>query len=738
MSFKLYKSKTGALGNLGTNQILCNKSLTRYFVLGNHEEYLKLIKNTKDPEYFEYIPGDRPVKLFFDIDIKETDKDFAEPYKRLDQIKQVFGSNYILLESHCEYKRSFHMIYPEHICENISKMKELVKNKKINTDYSVYRVGLFRTIYSNKPEESRPFVYDNMSPMKDCDLSTFVTHIPKMYEISQSSSEVCNVVTSSSSNLKVVKGCDFREINKVMGRPDSETWDIIKTANGVKAIPNGSKCLVDPMKDHHPNTQSALFVNNNETSVCSCFGNCGHRTLNKKECKEVIHVFNMYLNIREDTSRYQNLQNELIRKACENNYKREENTGVVYKPIRPYAYIRYKEPQKYLNEIFIRNKEFKSHVNNMEHLIKFMKSYDDENFKFLEVNKDYLGFRNGVLNIVTCEFTEIGPKDMIVRKYFDKEFTGKTETPLMDKILDYQFASEVRDFIYMSLGRCFGIRDNLGYMLYLLGESGCGKSVIINIMTECFNKIGAIGSSYEETFGLSFLYNKDIVVCDDLPKHISKLFPQQTFQVCVTGGTLPIAVKGGEGFSTTWEVPMLWAGNWFPDYICKGQIARRIVTANFEKIVENPDCNIESNIKSNELPEFIYKCVLYYKRLLDSGECNDIWKVCPEYFIDQKEDLKIERNPLYKYLLENTMYKENEIIQMEEIRDNFANWLGSKVIKLDHGTIKQVDNRYIIKVVKLCKHCMKVSHKDCCELYSHKDRTKKAVVENLKITYFGE
>ena len=27
----------------------------------------------------------------------------------------------------------------------------------------------------------------------------------------------------------------------------------------------------------------------------------------------------------------------------------------------------------------------------------------------------------------------------------------------------------------------------------------------------------------------------DIVVCDDLPKNISKIFPQQTFQTCIGG-----------------------------------------------------------------------------------------------------------------------------------------------------------------------------------------------------------
>jgi hypothetical protein len=215
---------------------------------------------------------------------------------------------------------------------------------------------------------------------------------------------------------------DFRELNRLMNRPEGEKWEITKTSNGVKAIPHGSMCLVDSAKKHDKDIQSVLFVNNEESHRV-CFGDCGCNQLSKKEYKRVKDVFCVYFNINEKISRFQKLQNELVRIACESKYKREENTGVVYRPIRPYAYIRYKDPMDYLNEIFIESNEFKSHVNNMKNLIKFMKKYDNENFKFLEVNNDYLGFNNGVFNTVTREFSIEAPKDLIVGKYFDKEFT---------------------------------------------------------------------------------------------------------------------------------------------------------------------------------------------------------------------------------------------------------------------------------------------------------------------------
>ena len=182
------------------------------------------------------------------------------------------------------------------------------------------------------------------------------------------------------------------------------------------------------------------------------------------------------------------------------------------------------EPLDFLNKIFYNDSDFKSHVNNMDNMIKFMKQYDAEEFPFIKTNKDYIGFSNGVLNIITGKFTNIPEQTLVVNKFIDKEFTYSTDTPLIDSILDYQITPEVRDFIYMCIGRLFKLQDNYGFMLYLMGEPGCGKSVILDIVCECFNEVGAISSSFEEKFGLSFLYNKDLVVCDDLPKNISKQY----------------------------------------------------------------------------------------------------------------------------------------------------------------------------------------------------------------------
>jgi len=456
--------------------------------------------------------------------------------------------------------------------------------------------------------------------------------------------------------------------------------------------------------------------------------------VDKPDSRKIMNVFKVIVNSQENTI-YQELVKDLIVTAKKHDYRREKGTGVVYKQVRPYAYVRYKDAMDFLNEIFYGDEDFRSNVNNMDNLVKYMKQYDDPDFPFYVVNEEYLGFRNGILNIITLEFTEVEryvESSLVVRKYFDHDFNYKKDTPCMDVILDYQFSEEVRDFIYACLGRLFKIRDNYGFMLYLMGEPCCGKSVIIDVMCECFDKIGVVGDSFEQKYGLAYLYNKDIIVCDDLPKDIQKVFPQQVFQSIVTMGKVSTAVKNGDALNIDWKVPLLWAGNWFPNFYDKGQVSRRLIVANFEKNVYNPDPSLKTRIIREEMPALIYKCLTYYKKLLTNTN-GDIWHICPEYFLEQQQELKIERNPLFKFLIENTKYKENASVKIDDIRNEFSNWLGKKVTKLDHGTFGQVNKEYIIEAIQTCKFCGKEHKRGCCDLYNSKGRTNKKYVKNIEV-----
>lgn len=524
-----------------------------------------------------------------------------------------------------------------------------------------------------------------------------------------------------------------KKINKLLKLPYETGWITSAIVNGTKAVPtNCMMCLIDPNKDHINHSNCSLFINNDKSVVKNC-SEYGLENINKTDAKKITNYF--IVDTQENTI-YQGLLQDLLDIALENNYKKEENTGIVYKQVKRYAYIKYLEPQPFLNDIFFNDKAFRGNVNSMKNMIIFMKQYNCPEFPFIITNKDYLGFTNGVFNTITCEFTKEKDfnDDFIVRKYFNHEFTGEFNTPLMDSVLDHQFKSDVRDFIYASLGRLFGIRDTFGFMLYLLGEANTGKSMCIDIISECFNNVGAINDNFEQKFGLAYLYNKDIIICDDLPKNIANVFPQQTFQTICTNGKINIAVKGGASFTEEWKVPLLFAGNWLPNFIDKGQISRRMLVANFETLIpeEKRDISLKSRIIKNELPNLVNKCLVYYKNLLEKDPTKSIIQLCPEYFIEQQQEQKMEQNPLYKFLYENTRYCENKILLMNDIKESFNESIGKKLSKLDNGTFTQVDRRYIIETTMICKSCYKQASLVCCDKYERKNRSTRKIVKNIE------
>lgn len=244
----------------------------------------------------------------------------------------------------------------------------------------------------------------------------------------------------------------YKKINTLMNKPVDTVWDIEKQERGLKATPICNKCLVNPCKEHSESRHSALFINNDKTVVKTCFS-CGSDVLDRRQSKKVINVLNVIMNVKDtENTIYQQLITELVEIGEEGKYRREKGTGVVYKQIKGYAYMRYKNAMDFLNEMFYGDKDFKSHVANMDNLIKFMKQYDDPKFPFLEYNKEYIGFRNGVLNVVTCEFNE-NPEGIVARKYIDQEFNGSKETPLMDKVLDQK--SGIRKFLFEKVWMVF-------------------------------------------------------------------------------------------------------------------------------------------------------------------------------------------------------------------------------------------------------------------------------------------
>ena len=238
-SIEYFDNKQDALAKITpSKKLLCNRNIKKFFLADSYDTFLNVIKSNKRKDFYECISSQTPVCFYYDIEIYkrnivsetpnsqdntlnnnantviETDSDFVvnsdvaiDYYYNYETIlevciektKQLVETQYsdtimrsIILESHSDKKRSFHLILrfykddKEIVFKDVSILKELYKkfgldkynddNNKYIVDPSVYREGLFRTLYSSKPNEDRPLVRSDASDEFE-DIETFVGYI---------------------------------------------------------------------------------------------------------------------------------------------------------------------------------------------------------------------------------------------------------------------------------------------------------------------------------------------------------------------------------------------------------------------------------------------------------------------------------------------------------------------------------------------------------------------------------
>lgn len=98
-----------------------------------------------------------------------------------------------------------------------------------------------------------------------------------------------------------------------------------------------------------------------------------------------------------------------------------------------------------------------------------------------------------------------------------------------------------------------------------------------------------------------------------------------------------------------------------------------------------------------------------------------------------KKRLDAKKASFCKFLKENTRYKDNAYVFMDEIRILFNKEQKKDVRSLDNSAFKDVNENYVVEIIKTCKHCQKEAIKGCCTKYNNKDRTVRRFVRNLEL-----
>jgi phage/plasmid-associated DNA primase len=346
-------------------------------------------------------------------------------------------------------------------------------------------------------------------------------------------------------------------------------------------------------------------------------------------------------------------------------------------------------------------KNLTSGANNLKQAIEYLLECPDDELLKLTKDRHIFSFKNGVFltkinkgtkekPIWATEFVPYGTNSehlsmkTVASKYFNHNFNDFPDIkedswldimdhcPNFKKILDYQeFTKEVQLWICIFMGKCaydIGEMENWQILMYLLGAGNAGKSTILTkILQKWYEEddVGIIPNNIEKQYGLKPHINKFLVLAPEMQGDCK--LEQTDWQLMCEGGKNSFAQKYKDAESEYWKVPMAMAGNSLMKYKnMGGQVSRRTAVVNFSKKVIDTDQNLDKKLEK-EIPMIMKMCITGYLWAVNRYGDKGIWKILPEYFHENKNEMDQTTNILEHFLKSDRIIIDKEKYIPEKI-----------------------------------------------------------------------
>jgi hypothetical protein len=469
-------------------------------------------------------------------------------------------------------------------------------------------------------------------------------------------------------------------------------------------------------------------------------------------------TINLNLNQNDTASAFPIIRAKLLEYACERKLMKRD--GIVYEPVPdcPCAYREAFTYADYVNEVLQGDPIYTSNPKRFDEAIKYMTNYRDAEMPKYEPDRDLMSFANGVLELASGSFTEYAGMDgkapialRVARHHIHQQYTGSTDTPLLDKVLGAQFETEVAQLLCALFGRSLfriGQLDGWQVMPYLVGLGGTGKSLLLNLLQHMFapGAVGNLAAKREEVFGMANLVDKEIVMGRDMPAKLSGSLPQELMQAMTAGEGMEVPRKGQVALNVTWVAPVVLASNHMPDYINTGNnVGRRLVTLRFDHVVGMPQDDLQKTILETELPNIVSRCLFSYAALRERvKETGGFWKAVPPVILEWQSKLAAATNKLHEFLAMEDDERGLKIERMEgnvtwllDFKSAFEARMGPGSFTADPATFHAFGYRVSDRLEHVCKSCKNIARArggGCCDAYDSAQRTKKNVVYDMRVT----
>ena len=474
-----------------------------------------------------------------------------------------------------------------------------------------------------------------------------------------------------------------------------------------------------------------------------------------------IGTLNVYNNHGEaaDTA-FDLIRVKLLDHAFSRRYMKAD--GFVYEPVPgcPCAFRQLCTYEDYINQALKGDCVYNSNPKRFKEAMEYMKHYRVDEMPEHKPDRDLLSFRNGVLSTGDVLFTpnaDIADGHplcaKVARHHIDLEFTGSTDTPLLDTVLDAQFDRDVAQLLCALIGRLLfpvGKLDNWQVMPYLVGVGGTGKSLILAIVQHLFavGTVGNLAAKREDIFGMANLADKDVVIGRDMPKALSAVLGQELMHCMTAGEYMEVPRKTTTALNIQWTAPVIMASNHFPDYVnTGGNVSRRLVPFSYENPISNPNETLLEDILATELPNVVARFLTAYRDARAAAkEAGGFWKSVPPKIKEWQGALASATNKLHQFLsMEDDergckiSLAEGKVTWVSDFKAAFEAKMGEKTYVPDAAVFQlfgfRTSGEKREHVCKSCRQLAKARGGRCCEGYSVSNRCVKNIIFGMRLTF---
>ena len=270
-------------------------------------------------------------------------------------------------------------------------------------------------------------------------------------------------------------------------------------------------------------------------------------------------------------------------------------------------------------------------------------------------NARFIGFRNGVLDIVTMELLPFNP-DLVVTNCIPWDFVPSAYSKDVDEMLNRISCNdeEIRKLLEECIGYCFYRKNIFKKAFIFTGSGNNGKSTFLDCIVNVIGEQNVSALDLKELgdrFSTAMLYGKLLNAGDD----ISDDFIQDSalFKKIVSGDRIKGERKGEDPFDFNPFVKLVFCVNNMPRIKDKtGAVKNRLIPIPFNARFDESDKDYNPNIRQDLMkPEamqyFIVLGIEGLKRLLKSNRFTQSAKVEKEL-----SDYEIYNNPVLGFVQE--------------------------------------------------------------------------------------